>query len=254
MPSAPRDLSEASPPPEGPSRRSFEVVSFDCYGTLIDWESGILAAMQPVIARHELVAGPDDVLLAYARAESAVEAGPYKPYREVLRRTFAAMAKDLGFAPQAGELETLVEALPSWEPFPDTVAGLRALQAMGHRLAVISNVDDDLFAGTARVLQVQFDAVVTAAQARCYKPGEAIFARAFEVMGVAPSRMLHAASSRYHDIVPAKRLGMQTVHVVRDGGRGSVGATPGVDVDEASAADWIVADLAGLVKLVEARF
>jgi 2-haloacid dehalogenase len=230
--------------------RDFEVISFDCYGTLIDWESGILAAMQPVISRHELVSRPDEVLSAYARAESAVEAGPYKPYREVLRRSFAAMAKDLGFAPQAGELETLVEALPTWEPFPDTVAGLRALAAAGHRLAVISNVDDDLFAGTARLLQVEFDAVVTAAQAHCYKPGEAIFRRAFEVIGAAPNRMLHAAQSRYHDIVTAKRMGMQTVHVVRDSGRGSVSATPKIDPAEATRADWAVADLASLVRLV----
>jgi 2-haloalkanoic acid dehalogenase type II len=237
-------------PSAAPGPRDFEVVSFDCYGTLIDWESGILAAMQPVISRHELVTRPDELLSAYARAESAVEAGPYKPYREVLRRTFAAMAKDLGFAPQAGELETLVEALPTWQPFPDTVAGLRALAADGHRLAVVSNVDDDLFAGTAKLLQVEFDFVVTAAQARCYKPGEAIFARAFEVIGVEPSRMLHAAQSRYHDIVPAKRLGMQTVHVVRDSGRGSVSATPKVDLEEMGAADWVVADLAGLVTLV----
>jgi 2-haloacid dehalogenase len=233
-----------------PKPPDFEVISFDCYGTLIDWESGILAAMQPVISRHELVSRPDEVLSAYARAESAVEAGPYKPYREVLRRTFAAMAKDLGFAPQAGELETLVEALPTWEPFPDTVAGLRALQAAGHRLAIISNVDDDLFAGTARLLQVEFDAVVTAAQTHCYKPGETIFRRAFDVIGVAPNRMLHAAQSRYHDITTAKRLGMQTVHVVRDSGRGSVSATPKIDPTESLAADWAVADLASLVRLV----
>jgi 2-haloacid dehalogenase len=233
-----------------PGPRDFDVVSFDCYGTLIDWESGILAAMQPVISRHELVSRPDEVLSAYARAESAVEAGSYKPYREVLRRTFAAMAKDLGFAPQAGELETLVEALPNWQPFHDTVAGLRALKARGHRLVVISNVDDDLFAGTARLLQVEFDAVVTAAQAHCYKPGPAIFRRAFELLGVPPERMLHAAQSRYHDIAAAKRLGMQTVHVVRDSGRGSVSATPKVDPDDQVTADWVVADLAGLVGLV----
>jgi 2-haloacid dehalogenase len=233
--------------------RDFEVISFDCYGTLIDWESGIVAAMQPVISRHELVSRPDEVLSAYARAESAVEAGAYKPYREVLRRTFAAMAKDLGFAPQAGELETLVEALPNWQPFPDTVAGLRALKAAGHRLAVISNVEDDLFSSTARLLQVEFDAVVTAAQARCYKPGEAIFERAFEVIGVEPGRILHAAQSLYHDIVPAKHLGMQTVHVVRDSGRGSVSAVPKVDPIELAAADWVVADLANLVGLVSSE-
>jgi 2-haloalkanoic acid dehalogenase type II len=237
-----------SDPRTGP--RDFDVISFDCYGTLIDWESGILAAMQPVISRHELVSRPDEVLSAYARAEAAVEAGSYKPYREVLRRTFAAMAKDLGFAPQAGELETLVEALPNWQPFHDTVAGLRALKAAGHRLAIISNVDDDLFAATSRLLQVEIDVVVTAAQAHGYKPGPAIFRRAFELLGVPPERMLHAAQSRYHDIAAAKRLGMQTVHVVRDSGRGSVSATPKVDPADQVTADWVVADLAGLVRLV----
>lgn len=233
-----------------PEPRDFEYISFDCYGTLIDWESGILAAMQPVISRHELVSRPDEVLDAYARAEAAVEDGAYLPYREVLRRTFAGMAKDLGFAPGGGELETLCEALPRWQPFHDTVAGLRALKAAGHRLVVISNVDDDLFTETARLLEVEFDAVITAAQARCYKPGTAMFELAFERLGVAPSRMLHAAQSQFHDIEPARRLGMQTVHVVRDSGRGSVSAVP--PVQQPSTADWTVPDLAGLVKLVGA--
>jgi 2-haloalkanoic acid dehalogenase type II len=234
-----------------PGPRDFEVISFDCYGTLMDWESGILAAMQPVINRHELVSRPDEVLDAYARAESAVEAGAYLPYREVLRRTFAGMAKDLGFAPGAGELETLIEALPRWQPFHDTIAGLRALKAAGHRLVVISNVDDDLFDATARTLEVEFDAVITAAQARCYKPGAAMFELAFARLGLPPGRFLHAAQSRFHDIATAKRLGMQTVHVVRDSGRGLASATPTVEGD-GSEADWTVPDLAGLVRLVGA--
>ncbi|WP_052557094.1 haloacid dehalogenase type II [Enhygromyxa salina] len=236
-----------------PGPRDFEVISFDCYGTLIDWESGILAAMHPVISRHELVSRPDEVLAAYARAEAAVEAGAYMPYREVLRRTFAGMAKDLGFAPQADELETLVESLPTWHPFHDTVAGLRRLKAAGHKLAIISNVDEDLFVGTAQALQVEFDAVITACSVGCYKPHDAIFERAFERIGVAPKHMLHAAQSRYHDIGPGRRHGMQTVHVVRDSGRGSVGATPDVDeldTDAQAVADWSVPDLAGLVALL----
>jgi 2-haloacid dehalogenase len=230
--------------------RDFEVVSFDCYGTLIDWEAGILAAMQPVISRHELVSSADDVLRAYARAESAVEAGAYLPYREVLRRTFAAMAKDLGFAPQADELETLVEALPRWQPFIDTVASLQALAAAGLRLAVISNVDDDLFAATQARLGVRFDTVITAASVRCYKPGPAIFEAALAHLGVAPGRVVHAAQSRYHDIGVARRLGLQTVHVVRDSGRGGASATPELDDEPAAAADWTVPDLAALVRLL----
>jgi 2-haloacid dehalogenase len=234
-----------------PRPRDFDVISFDCYGTLIDWEAGILAALQPVIARHELVSSADDVLVAYARAESAVEAGAYKPYHEVLRRTFAGMAKDLGFAPQADELETLVEALPRWDPFPDTVASLRALAAAGHRLAIISNVDDALFVATATKLGVMFDAVVTAASARCYKPGTAIFELAFERLGVAPSRVLHCAQSRFHDIVTARRLGAQTVHVVRDSGRQGVSATPELDDPTLAQPDYTVPDLAALVRLLE---
>ena len=225
-------------------------LSFDCYGTLIDWESGILAAMQPVIARHELVSSADEVLEAYARGESAVEAGEYKPYREVLRRTFAAMAKDLGFAPQADELETLIEALPRWPPFHDTVAGLRRLKDAGWRLVIISNVDDDLFfEGTAPQLGVEFDAVITAAQARCYKPGEAIFQQALARLGLEPGQLVHAAQSRYHDIVTARRLGIRCVHVTRDSGRVGGGATPLVDAGE-GVADQSVANLAELAELL----
>ncbi|MFO7565823.1 MAG: haloacid dehalogenase type II [Enhygromyxa sp.] len=230
--------------------QNFEVVSFDCYGTLIDWEAGILAAMQPVIVRHELVASADDVLRAYARAESAVEAGEYLPYREVLRRTFAGMAKDLGFAPQADELETLVESLPRWQPFPDTVASLRALARLGVRLAIISNVDDDLFSATAVELEVPFDQVITAASVRCYKPGAAIFERALERLGVAPGQVLHCACSPYHDLATARRLGMQTVHVIRDSGRGGASATPELDDGQLVEADWTVPDLAALVRLL----
>ena len=234
-----------------PTPRDFELISFDCYGTLIDWESGILAAMLPVCARHELVCSADEILGAYARAESAVQAGEYRPYREVLRRTLGAMAKDLGFAPQADELETLVEALPRWQPFPDTVASLRALQAAGHRLAIISNVDEDLFAETQRSLGVEFDAVVTAAAARCYKPADAIFELAFSTFGVRPGQLLHAAQSLFHDVAPGRRLGVQTVHVVRDSGRAS--AVPEVDdADGPPAADWTVPDLAGLARLIGA--
>jgi 2-haloalkanoic acid dehalogenase type II len=238
--------------------QDFDVVSFDCYGTLIDWEGGILAALQPVIERHELISSADDVLQAFARAESAVEAGAYLPYREVLRRTFAGMAKDLGFAPQADELETLVETLPRWQPFYDTVPALKALSAAGLRLVVISNVDEDLFAATAAQLGVSFAAVITAASARAYKPDPAVFERAFAELGLAPDRFLHCAQSRYHDLIPGRRLGMQTVHVVRDAGRGGVSATPSVDPDDADdaddadacVADWTVANLAGLVTLL----
>ncbi|NVB37943.1 HAD-IA family hydrolase [Pseudenhygromyxa sp. WMMC2535] len=225
-----------------------KTLSFDCYGTLIDWESGIVAAMQPVISRHELVCSSEDVLAAFARAESAVEAGAYRPYREVLRRTFSGMAKDLGFAPQADELETLVEALPSWRPFPDTVAALRALKAAGHRLVLLSNIDEDLFApGTAAALEVEFDARFTSAQVRAYKPNSALFEHARARLGLSARDHLHVAQSRYHDLEPCQRLGIPAVHVVRDSGR-EHRATP--MIEGASSAAWTVPDLAAVVALV----
>ena len=224
----------------------YEVLSFDCYGTLIDWESGILVAMQPVLARHELVSTVDEILGAYARAESAVEAGHYRPYREVLRRTFTAMAKDLGFAPRADELETLVESLPHWDPFPDTVAALRALEAAGCRLAVISNVDDDLFAQTAERLEVEFDAVITAASVQRYKPSEVMFRRALQVLDIGGDRLLHAAQSRYHDIGPARRLGIRTVHVRRDSGRERSATPPAAGIE----GNWSVDTVGELVELL----
>ena len=229
--------------------RDFAAISFDCFGTLIDWESGIVAAMQPLLARHELVSGPEELLAAYARAEAAVEAGPYRPYREVLRRTVAAMAKDLGFAPQPGELEVLVASLPSWPPFPDTRASLAALRAAGHRLAIVSNVDDDQFAPVAATLEVDFAAIVTAAQVHSYKPNPAVFERACAQLGLAPQDILHVANSRYHDIATARGLGMQTVHVRRDSGR-SQGATLAPANEAAVTADWSVADLACLLALL----
>lgn len=229
---------------------AFEVISFDCYGTLIDWESGILAAMQPVLARHELVSNSSEVLRAYARAESAVEAGVYRPYREVLRRTFAAMAKDLGFAPQAGELETFVDALGSWPPFPDTVRSLRALARAGHRLAVISNIDEDLFEPSARALEVEFEFVITAASVGAYKPDPAVFEAALARMGLAPAGLLHVAHSRFHDLATARRLGIQTVHVERDAGRDGASATP--ELEPTGAAELeperCVPDLASFVR------
>ena len=211
--------------------RDIELVSFDCYGTLIDWESGILAAMIPVI------------LSAYARAEAAVEAGPYLSYAEVLRRTFCAMAKDLGFGAAGPEVDTLVEALPSWPCFPDTVAALRRLSTR-LRLAVVSNVDEALFAATAEVLDVRFDAVVTAERVGAYKPDPRVFIHAIDVVGVARDRHLHAAQSAFHDLVPAGRLGLRTAHVVRASGRAS-SAVPEVSAGT-FAPDLVVADLRGL--------
>lgn len=180
----------------------YDVVTFDCYGTLIDWESGIANAF----------AGCDRaaVIDAYGRHEPAVEAEAYRPYREILRETARRVSADLGCgAPD------LVASLPAWQPFADTNAALQRLRAAGVRLAILSNVDDDLLAATRRHFTVDFDFVVTAQQVRSYKPGRAHFDAARQRIGGA--RWLHAAASNFHDVVPANALGIDTAWINRGG-------------------------------------
>jgi 2-haloalkanoic acid dehalogenase type II len=230
-----------------PRLAAITCLTFDCYGTLVDWESGILAAMQPILARHGVPAAPADVLSAYARAESAAEAGPYRPYREILRRTLIGLSRDLGFSPAPDEVDALVRALPTWEPFPDTLVALRALKGRV-RLGVISNVDDELFAATAERLGVRFQWVVTAEQAQAYKPDPRVFELAQRRIGARPRELCHAASSAFHDLVPAGALGWTTVHVVRASGRDGPGAVP----QATARATFEVPDLAAVAALLAA--
>ena len=197
-------------------------MSFDCYGTLIDWESGIQEALRPVLARHDLNLSDDRILELYAGAESAVEAGEFVKYREVLRGVVREIGTKLGFAPSFSELDCLADSLKDWRPFDDTVEALRSLKK-AYRLAIISNIDDDLFASAAHTLKVEFDTVVTAESVGCYKPSLRNFRSAIERIGVPPGRILHVAQSVYHDMVPAKKVGLSTVWVTRGAGSG---ATP----------------------------
>jgi 2-haloacid dehalogenase len=202
----------------------FDVISFDCYGTLVDWESGIVGALRPILASHDLFPGDDELLASYAEAESSIQKGPYLRYREVLRLAMQQVTERLGIKPAPEELDYLAGSLAKWPVFPDTVEALKALKTR-FKLAIISNTDDDLFSATARSLEVPFDWVVTAERARAYKPSEKIFGLALETMGVPKERLLHAAQSLYHDVAPAKKLGIATVWVDRRGGAPG-GATP----------------------------
>ncbi len=224
----------------------FSHLTFDCYGTLIDWETGILNAVTPLLARHRIAAEPAEVLALYARHEAAAEAGPYRPYREVLCATLRALAAELGCEPAADELDVLPNSLGRWPPFPDTIESLRWLKAR-YRLVILSNIDDDLFAGTARQLQVQFDAVITAQQVRSYKPALVHFRTALDRLGASPRQLLHVAQSLYHDHAPAKRLGFTTVRVNRP----SRLAGTGVSLPAEARPDFEVPDLWSLVELIQ---
>ncbi len=196
----------------------FQVLSFDCYGTLIDWESGILSALRPILATHSKTIADAQVLKIYSELEAEGEHGDYRPYRDVLESVVRRFGKRLEFTPTDAEARSLYESLASWQPFPDTVPALHDLKKR-YQLAIISNVDDDLFAATARRLEVKFDHVITAQQAQAYKPSLRVFNLARQRMGVTPEHWLHAAQSVFHDVIPARLLGIATVWVNRTSSR-----------------------------------
>ena len=216
----------------------FSHLTFDCYGTLIDWESGILAALRPVFANRNLQVEAERILRLYAKYEATEEAGPYKPYQEVLRGVMAGLAAEFGFDPTVQELEALPNSVRRWPPFPDSVAALNTLQQHNYRLVILSNIDDALFAESNRLLQVQFDAVITAEQVRSYKPSAQNFKYALTRLGASQGQVLHVAQSIYHDHVPAKGLGFTTVWVNRKSLVPGVGvalpanATPDLEVPD----------------------
>jgi 2-haloacid dehalogenase len=203
----------------------FEALTFDCYGTLIDWETGILAGLRRALAGLDVQPTDDDLLERYGRAESALEAGPYLRYREVLARGLGEVCRAYGVEPTQEEAAAFGASVGDWPAFPDSAAALARLQTR-FRLGVITNCDDDLFAASHRRLGVAFDWVVTAQSVGSYKPNPRNFTIAFERLGLPPERILHVAQSLFHDHVPAKKLGLSSVWIDRRYGRGGPGATP----------------------------
>ena len=161
----------------------FDALTFDCYGTLIDWERGILNALQPVLAPRGIEAGEDELLEIYARHEAELEAGPYLPYREIVGSSLRRLATELGHDVDEEEADAFADAVGDWPAFPDTAASLRHLQER-FRLGVITNCDRDLFARSNRRLGVTLDWIVTAEDAEAYKPSLAPFELAFATLDV----------------------------------------------------------------------
>ena len=201
----------------------FRIITFDCYGTLIDWETGILGAVRPILSAHGAHLNDAEILRVYAEIEADEESGEYRSYQEILRAVVRGFGTRLGFAPTTHEQQSLPDSLPNWKPFPDSVAALKRLKAK-FNLGILSNVDDELFSATARQLEVNFDHVITAAQARAYKPSLKLFQLAQSRIGLPPQEWLHAAQSVYHDVVPGRSLGLSTVWVNRPSSRPNAGA------------------------------
>jgi 2-haloacid dehalogenase len=193
----------------------FRALTFDCYGTLIDWETGILTAIRPVLRRHRCNLGDAEILRLYGELEP-LEQKPYRRYREVLANLMPAMGRRLGFTASDEEAELLPKSLETWPSFPDSKAALARL-GMKYKLAIISNTDDDLFAASSRHLGIRFDEVVTAEQAKAYKPSLEPFRLALSRLGLNSTEVLHVGQSVYHDVIPAASLGLASVLVTRRG-------------------------------------
>lgn len=205
---------------------SIRLITFDCYGTLIDWETGILKSLRTLL-RTPPDMEDDKLLNLYAEVEAQIESGPYMVYRAVLGRTAEEIGRRLGTPVRPGDAQRFAETLRVWKPFPDTVAALQSL-ARYYKLAIISNIDDDLFADTQRLLKTSFQFVVTAQQVRSYKPSPKNFLEALkraEQAGITKEEILHAAESLYHDVGPASALGLKTVWVHRRFDKTGFGAT-----------------------------
>jgi len=222
----------------------FDVLTFDCYGTLIDWEAGILAGLRVVLDARGIETTDDQLLEAFAHHEAELEAGPYLRYREVLAGCLRALCAAHGVTPSHDEEADFAGSVRDWRPFPDSPAALARL-ATRFRLGVITNCDDDLFAASERRLGINFDWVVTAQQLGSYKPNPRNIELALERIGVPRDRVLHVAQSLFHDHVPAKALGLSTVWVDRRHDRPGSGAT----LPASAKPDLVVPDMRTLAEL-----
>ena len=193
--------------------RDYDFVTFDCYGTLVDWEGGINAAFSEIAASEKLQFSRNEILAAHAEIEPLVEAERFRSYREVLIETAQRMAQKFGFEIDVETAAMLPESLPGWALFSDTNPALRRLRAAGYSLGILSNVDDDLLHKTMRRLDAGFELRVTAQQVRSYKPAAAHFEQAAEAIG--DRRWLHVAQSWFHDIVPATQRGLPSIWINR---------------------------------------
>jgi 2-haloacid dehalogenase len=196
----------------------FQWLSFDCYGTLINWESGILGYIRPLLQRKGCTVSDNEILNLYSEFEPRRQQPPYRTYSEVLARVMRDFAAELQIELSDEEARGLADSIRNWEPFPDSIGALRRLKSR-YKLAVLSNIDDDLFAFTAPKLGVELDSLVTAQQVQSYKPSPRNFETLLERLRIDKGKLLHVAESLFHDVAPARSMGIATVWVNRRQGK-----------------------------------
>ena len=208
----------------------FQLLTFDCYGTLIDWGTGIATALQKLLVARGRNLSDRQIMQLFAEFEAEAEGGEYMTYREVMKYVVRKVGERLDFQPTQSELDSLWISIKDWQPFPDTVEALQWLKQK-YKLGVISNIDDEFFAASAQLMQVEFDYLITAEQAKSYKPSLNNFELAFKRIEIPRDKILHVAQSIYHDIIPAKSIGLSTVWVNRQGLDATLPTTGSPDIE-----------------------
>lgn len=233
--------------------RRFKALTFDCYGTLIDWEKGILAFVAPIAAGDGKDIAPDAMLEAFADIEHRhQEDDPAALYPEILRRAYLDLADRLGLPRDEQTARAFGASVPDWPPFPDTPAAFTELSGR-FTLGILSNVDRASLSGSIAAIGTAPHFTVTAQDVGHYKPHHAHFERALGLLaaqGIAKDKVLHVAQSKFHDIQPARALGLPCVWVNRRARRTGTGATP----DVAVVPDWSVTSLAEIAAIARTEF
>jgi len=206
----------------------FKALTFDCYGTLIDWESGMIAALAPLTAKLAGRLSRDEILQAHARHEAAQQAQtPAKPYRELLAIVYRRLAEEWGVAVSWSECLSYGRSVKDWPAFPDSAAALLYLK-QHYKLIILSNVDNESFSASNDRLQVAFDAIYTAEDIGSYKPSNRNFdymLAKIETLGLSKAQVLHTAESLFHDHAPANRFGLANCWIYRRHDKQGFGAT-----------------------------
>lgn len=221
--------------------RQVEILTFDCYGTLIDWESGLRRELRDLAGLHGVAVSEDALLDEWEAIQFDLISGSYRPYREVLRESLTATFHRRGVELPRAEADRLGQAIGTWQPFDDAAEVLPRLQAR-YKLGILSNIDDCMLAQSVARLGIRFDQLVTAQQVKSYKPAAAHFREAMARFGRPAKAFLHCAFGFKYDQTPALAAGMQTVWIKRPGW---------IRDDEHTVPTYEVADLNELAALLE---
>ncbi len=220
------------------------VATFDCYGTLVDWEGGLGSFLydKALRSRAEPLASGRELRERWEAIQFELIRGEYRSYRDILADSVRVLCEERGWPYEEADGRAIVRAIRSWQPFPETRAALERARAAGLRLVIVSNTDRGIIEHTLRQLEVPFDDVQVAEDVRAYKPADEVFERALERIGEPPAAVLHVAFGFKYDIGPASRAGMRTAWVNRHGEKRPADARP----------DHEWRDLRGLAEFAEA--